>query len=368
MTKNRALFQSSRVCVVLGLWTVLAVAVSGCGDDVTPGPSPEGVTSSSPAAPVPSSATPGSTNAAAASGPNSQTKWIGDIPYDVFYDQPLVVASENTALAPTAVLSTVPDTTPAEGAPEGTAPAAGASTTAPGRGPDWKQLASADVLNEEVKRLRNSLTTNLNTLATYNRNVEAIVNDGAMLAALAAVIEVHPDRISWTDNAKYVRDLGYEISTKADGSGRGPFEATKLPFEQTLAILNGGPPPDREAADKVPFADVADRGELMKHTKKSFDYLKTEINTAARFQELQDEVTREAAVLASLGGMISTESYDSTDEELYRQFVTDFIQANVDITAAAAADDFTKFEDARGRVQNACNACHGEYAFGDEGF
>ena len=350
-------------------WGCLLGLLAGCGNGPAPAPTTTAPPDSAEANPAPQQPVDTGTQTTDPNDPKSKTKWIGDIPYDVFYDQPLVVASDNTSLAP--VVGNTPSVDPPVDMPPNspsdstpTAPATGS----PSSGPDWQQLASADVLHEEVTRLRNALTTNLNTLATYNRNIETIANDGASVAALAAVVEVHPDDVSWKEKAKYVRDLGYQIYMKADGTGRGPFDATKEPFEQIVAMLNGGPPPDMESEDKVPMADIADRSELMKRVKKSFDFLRAEINTEARFKESPEDIIREAAVLGSFGGIIATESYDSADQEKYRQFVRDFMQANIDVAVAAQADDFSKFEEARNRIQKACDACHGEYAFGDEGF
>src|SRR5690606_4314884 len=156
--------------------------------------------------------------------------WVGDIPYDVFFDQPLVVAADNSTSAPQiAARGDQPPTAemppPAVGTPAETpasAPDPAAAPAASGSGPDWPQLISAEVLNDAVTQIRNRLTTNLNTLATYNRNIEAIANDGACLAAMAALAEVHPEAVSWKDKARYVRDLAYAIYEKADGSGRTP--------------------------------------------------------------------------------------------------------------------------------------------------
>src|SRR5690606_8688687 len=159
---------------------------------------------------------------------------------------------------------------PAVGTPAETpasAPDPAAAPAASGSGPGWPQLISAEVLNDAVTQIRNRLTTNLNTLATYNRNIEAIANDGACLAAMAALAEVHPEAVSWKDKARYVRDLAYAIYEKADGSGRTPYDATKEPFEQIVAILNGGQPPDMAAEENVAFAEIADRTEMMKRIK-----------------------------------------------------------------------------------------------------
>jgi hypothetical protein len=350
---------AAAVCAVL-------MTLTGCGPAPAPAPQP---------APSADTSTPPVEQASQAPARSdreaSTTKWVGDIPYDVFYDQPLMVAADNSTLAP--AISTSASEPPAA---EMTAPATSdlpAETPAAaqpplGSGPDWTQLVTADVLNDAVTQIRNRLTTHLNTLATYNRNLDAIVTDGASLAALAAVAEVHPDAVSWKDKAKYVRDLGYAISQSADGTGRGPYDATKLPFEQIVAILNGGPPPDIDAEDIVPFADVADRYEMMKRIKLSFDFLRAEINTQSRFKESPEEIVREASVLAGFGGVLSHESYDSADQEMYQNFIREFMQANMDVAKAARSDDFSGFESARNRVQQACDRCHAEYAFGTDSF
>jgi hypothetical protein len=346
----------------------LLMMLNGCGPAPAPAPQPAPSADTSTAAPPAEQvAQPPARTDRTSSG----TKWVGDIPYDVFYDQPLVVAADNAALAPS--ISTPASepraaemTAPATTDPHVETPAPAQPST--GSGPDWPQLVQADVLNDAVTQIRNRLNTNLNTLATYNRNLDAIVTDGAALAALAAVAEVHPDAVSWKDKARYVRDLGYAISQAADGTGRGPYEATKLPFEQIVAILNGGPPPDIDAEDNVPFADVADRYEMMKRIKQSFDFLRAEINTQNRFKEAPEDIVREASVLASFGGVLSDESYDSADQDMYQNFIREFMQANMDVARAARSDDFSGFENARNRVQQACDRCHAEYAFGTDSF
>ncbi len=357
------------------IWcSALLISVLSAGCDKSP---------SAPVAdsPLPSSASPTS-DAAPTTAENStttdqdpRTKWLGDIPYDVFFDRPLEVANEGNP-ANSIRLEAGPPT----GGSTDHNPSAEATTESPETPPpaittssdstpiaDWQRLASIEVLNEEVKHLRNRLTTDLKTVATYNRNIEAIANDSVVLAALAAVVSVHPGALSWQGNAKFVRDLAANVSTQATGTGREPFNAAQTSFEQIVSILNGGPPPEMDAAGVVPFSEVADRSELMKRTKRSFDWLKSEINTADRFNESTEDIRREATVLAVFGGLISTDSYDSSDEPQYQQFAREFVDANLAITTAVEAKDYEQFTIARDRVQNACAACHGEYAFGDEG-
>ena len=232
---------------------------------------------------------------------------------------------------------------------------------------DWQRLASIDVLNEEVKQLRNRLTVNLRTVATYNRNLDAVANDSVMLAGVAAVISTHPGSLSWRPHANIVRDLAAKVAAEATESGREHYAEAQLAFEQIVTILNGGAAPEIKAPESIPFSDVADRSELMKRTKRSFDWLKAEVNTQERFAEMPEDIVREATILAVIGGLISTESYDSAVEPQYQQFAHEFIEANLAITTAVKATNFEQFTIARDRVQNSCAACHGEYAFGDEG-
>lgn len=302
-----------------------------------------------------------------------RTKWINDIPYDVFFDRPLEVASDSTSLATASTIGTVQRPTVTE-SPAPTADrtkpvepsaAAGAAGTA-----DWGQLAAIEVLVEETKQIRIRLTTNLQTVAVYNRNIEPIAIDGGVLAALAGVIAQHPGEASWKGKAKFVRELANQVYTSAEGTGSKPFEATKLPFEQLSEVLDGGPAPDIKAEDKVPPSEFADRSAVMKRFRGTFDWLKAEVNTETRLKESAERVLRETTVLATLATVLSDKSYDYAEEDEYQGFIKQFVEANLGMAAAAKPDNlnFADFEAARARVQGTCGACHGKYVGSDAAF
>ncbi len=302
----------------------------------------------------------------------SGTKWVGEIPYDVFFDQPLFVAADMRGAAAT---TTASSDSPHENEPgsftgsrdhaardtgSDTVPAISSAASSA----DWRRFADIEVLNDEVKQLRNHLTGNLRTVATYNRNLDAIANDAVVLAAIAAVVAAHPDPLSWQEKANAVRNLSAQLAAQAGESGRDAFSAAQVPFEQLAEVLDGGPPPHAAAVADVPFSEIADRSELMKRIKRSFDWLKSEINSESRFRRSSDALEREASLMAVLGAIVSAECYDLSDEPQYQQFVHEFIEGNVGM---ATADSYDTFTTARDRVQNSCATCHGEYALGDEG-
>ncbi len=303
------------------------------------------------------------------------TKWVGDIPYDVFFDHPLsVVADEQetgttaAAVAPGAPHENEPETLaegPNHGVPDrGTDTNETSATNALLASTDWRRLADIEVLNDEVKQIRNRLTADLRTVGTYNRNRDAIATDAAVLAAVAAVVGAHPDPLSWQNKATVVRDLSSQLAAQAREPGRDAFSAAQIPFEQLTEVLDGGPPPNGAAVADVPFCEIAGRSELMKQIKRSFDWLKSEIDSESRFRRSPDRRVREASLLAVLGAVLSSECYDLSDEPQYQQFFHEFIEGSVGMTTA---DSFQTFTTARDRVQNSCAKCHGEYALGDEG-
>lgn len=311
----------------------------------------------------------------------SRTKWVGDIPYDVFFDDPLsVVANSRTIREP---VPGDPGNSVDAGNETGVPPSIstnesrGSAGLATGPTPeaslpdsvsvDWQQLADIETLNDEVKQLRNRLTAQLRTVASYNQSLEAIRNDATVLAAIAAVVGLHPETLSWQEKSPAVRDLAMQLAGQAAETGRQAFSEAQLTFEQIVVILNGGPAPDTRTSPDVSFSEIADRSELMKRVNRSFEFLRSEINTEGRFHESRHEVEREAALLAVLGGIVSTEAYGSTDEPQYQEYVRDFIAGNTQMVTAAGAENYQDFLTARDRVQNSCASCHGEYAFGDEG-
>lgn len=300
-----------------------------------------------------------------------RTEWIGDIPYNVFFDRPLDVVRDQTPVG------TIPSETPVATDAGTTEPAPAvddpmpASTPDEGGGTDWAQLVSAELLDEAAKDIRNRLTANLQTVAAYNSSWEAIALDGHTLATLAAVIEKHPgEEVAWRENARFVRDLGYEIWLKADGTGRSAYEPTQQAFESIVTIMNGGPPPDIDSDDIESFADVIDRSVMMSQIEKTFDWLKADINTETRLKEDAERVAREASVLVAFGTVLLDEGYDFAIEPEYKSFVQEFVNGNREMVDAATSElrDFDRFQSGRNVVQSSCGVCHQKYQGTDSGF
>jgi len=343
--------------------------LAGCSNQ--PAPAPANSSASSPA-----STSNDSTVVTKSANPeqvthDEQAKWIGNVPYDVFFDRPLQTYQQQSGSAtPAVAVATTPSGTAAA---ESTPPATSSTSDSPAETPpvtsspgdtasiNWGAVVPVAQLEAETKEIRTRLSANLQTVATFNANTDAIETDGSVLALIAAIIERHPENVNWKDRAPFVRQLAYDIYSNATGKGRGPLQKTKEPFEKIVGIWDGGPAPEMEAAPLAPLGDVGDRSHVMLRFETGFNWLRSDVNTASRLKDEKDKVLRETAVLGALATALGDSTFDSADQEAYRTLLQQFIDGQQAMKQAAESDDFARFEQARDSVQKSCDACHLEY-------
>ncbi len=295
----------------------------------------------------------------------SSQKYVDGIPYDVFFDQPLSVAAENQGGAPAVVstpevaMSTPQETsTPAEPAPsasDSAPPTANASA-------DWNKIITRELLQDEVNRLRNSLTNNLNSVGNFNRELLAIQADAAVLAALAGVAAQHDADFTWKEKAKFIRDMAAVVAESAETRGRPAFEAAEKPFLNILEILNGGTPAELpDSDDETVFSDVAERNLLMKQVKINADFLSANISKESEMKDKKEEVIAKATVLAVIGKVVMHEDYVFADEEEYQQYCQMLIEGSLKMAESASDGNFDGFKTGLDLMNKSCNDCHPKY-------
>jgi cytochrome c556 len=295
-------------------------------------------------------------------------KWLGDVPYDVFFDDPLAVAAEGKQqpLAhdvndrPTRNVAKTPlsEKQTDDGGPAGSAERKAAA-------PDtvWQNVIDIDVLDAEVKRIRNELTAELQSVARYNGHYREIAISGATLAALGEIAAEHPAAVSWKQSAPAIRDLGRRIHGAASALGAQAYQATKAPYEQLIDVLDGNVPAGLPASEpQIDFAKVASREGLMKRMDHAVDWLKKGGGgPAQRLRKESANALREASLLAAFGRVIAVGHYDSADDEKYKTYAQELTKAAQGAVAGVKSEDAAAFSDAVGRVQKRCDACHADF-------
>lgn len=338
----------------------LAGWIAGCGGGSKPQKAVEAEKDSKPAA---ASKPERVASADPVEKPSSKRKKSSDdeIPLDVWLDDPLGIAANNTIVGGAPAGNAKP---PIEGNTEKPAPMADKPASATGS-LNWSEFLPMENLQSEVKKVQNRLKASLQNPGTYNGNYKDISADGSVIAALAGIVIEHSEDIKWKANAPLVREFGHEMAQASSGLGKENYEKTKTAFEKIESVMSGTVPPGAPAAaPKRPFSETADRGGLMKRIEKARNYMRDNINTEAKLKSESDTVLHEAMMIATLGRVVSLEDYSSADEPDYKQFAEALIGGAKESSAAVKEQAFKKFQDSMNKVNKSCDQCHANYGNG----
>lgn len=287
-------------------------------------------------------------------------KWIGKIPYDVFFRDPLGEAANSTAVAVNNTPA-APDAGGATDAPKSDDPP---PTAVAGGKPEWDKLIPAKELNEEVTKIRNRFNEKLTTVGAYNRSNLELPPYQATLAALAGIATQHPGDVSWKPNARHVRDLAAGVIEDPPKTGAKAFRDAKEKFAMINDILNGSPPAGLpESAEETDFSAVADMGLLMKRFKGIEDSIRLQSSSEDALKANKEDLKREAYTLAALSKVLTTEGYGYSDDAEFKAHVDAMIVEALKMADAVKdeAVDFEKFDLAANAASQRCTKCHMTY-------
>ena len=184
------------------------------------------------------------------SAQNGVKKSSRGIPYDAFFNDPLGEVA-NTAAAPMAATVVKTDAASSE---TPTKPTTDTPKAAGGR-LVWSDFISIDVVQDETKKLRNQITTDMQGPGSYNKKCKDISWDAAALAGLAGIGIEHSEAASWKTNAHFIRDFCSELSSASGQPGKEYFDKSKVAYEKLASVFGGTVPADAgEVVPKRPFS------------------------------------------------------------------------------------------------------------------
>lgn len=351
--------QRFSICVGLFLAAGLAISAVGCGGGDDEASGDEGTSASTNGG--------GSKGSTVKTGGNSkgggdERPDIDGIPLDVFYPDPLVVASETgTVVASTPVTTTTtPETTTTPKDPEPETPATAEVT--------WDKIITVDMLKGEMKSVRLQLQQRLMTLASYNSSYLEIPVFGSTLGLMAEVARRHPGDVSWKDDAKYIRVLSAkmtEVCSSASARGRKSYDEVNESFLKICSILDNNSPAELpEADDEADLLDVAEMGYLMKRMKRAMEWMQNNTGSEESFKENAELAGREVSVIAAIAQAIKDESYGYGEDGEFKGHATEMGGNASEMSKAAKGGNFNEFDQLRSKVDQKCTQCHMTYLTG----
>ncbi len=351
--------------LLLSLCLCNSAVMIGCSSNDPPAPAQNSSTSEPKQSTTDNQANPSKNDQTADSSNDPDRKYVDGIPYDVFYDRPLTVAAENTSPPPTTNNMAATTTTQMNSSEmNSTTPPPATETPPPATASSgaWDEVITKDRLIEEVTRIRNTLTANLNSVGSFNRELLAIQIDSATLAALSGIATQYPAEFTWKDKAHFVRDMSSEIAVAAETRGRPGFEVAEKNYLNIIEILNGGTPAELpESETETAFSDVADRNLLMKKISANNDWLRTTISNDNDLKSKKDEVVARSALIRALGQVVHMEDYVFADEDEYQKYCQELIDGAAQMQEGAETDDYNLFDTGYQLLNKSCNDCHPVY-------
>ncbi len=289
-------------------------------------------------------------------------QWVAEgFPYDVWFPDPLAVVRQDGPVLITNETGTAPNADDGRGADEPHSPdpkpaASSGSTT------NWKEVITAEVLDEEIKKINNRFRAKLQTVATYNFSYMALPPHIAAMTALAGIAVEHPDAVRWQAGAKHIRDLSAAMLAEKLMRGPKSYRIVQGPSEQINEILSGSPPAGLpQPAEGNNFTDFTDIGLLMKRLEIGAKGLKDNFGSADSLTKRAEEVKQEAQVLAALIKVVTTEGYGFSEDEDFLEFAKPMMEGCRKIADAVDAGNFEDYELALTQVTQACAKCHSTY-------
>ncbi|MEP3478917.1 MAG: hypothetical protein ABJZ55_06695 [Fuerstiella sp.] len=292
-------------------------------------------------------------------------QYLGNVPLDVFFDQPLEVASNATPLGgmPVANMAAIDsNTAPPSTTNMAAEPPADTAVATSASPDDWAQMLPAKNLLDEVNQIRNFMKSSLQSVGTYNGSMLSIPGRAASLAALAEIASKHPEEISWKDDAVYIRNLAKKMTESNLQRGKKDQARLLLLFENIADVLNRSKPAGLEEPNpEDSFSDVAEMRLLMMRMAEAERKMKNEAGTESAFESKKDIVKHEAMIMASLTKVIAREEYGYGDDPEFVGYAQKVIEACETIRDSADIGAFSAYELALSRISTNCQECHSVY-------
>ena len=346
--------------LALSLTAMLAV-FSGCGGgDKKKADTDGGSTKST----TKTSSTGSGSKKASSKSETDERPSIGGVPLDVYFENPLEVASDQRLVGGTA---TTPGPGPGEDPGPGPdpMPKPEPETVAASDGPNWSELITVEELLGEVKSIRNHLNSRMVNFGAYKRSTLEVPVFGTTLAFLADIARRHDGDIKWKEKAHFIRALAIAMVDVTSGPTSGvkkSYDAVNESFLKICDILDSNDPPDLpETEVDVEFGDFAELGYLMKRLERGEEWLMTNTGSEAGFKEKGDLAKREASVFVAISSSFTAESFSYNEYEDFVEWAHGLRDAAKGMHKAVDAENFDDFDALRSQMSQQCTQCHGVY-------
>lgn len=227
----------------------------------------------------------------------------------------------------------------------------------------WNRLASAQSIEDEIKRQKLKFDADVSQPGAFKSGGYVSARDElSILATLFGVVAAYDGDIRWKEQAEAARNVLARTAGNCNSGSIQVFNECKSRKQDLDDLLGGGSLASPPGAEESEWAMIADRSVLMGYldvlSKKELPGL---TNDDSGVQDSPDKVKQFGDMVALVGNVMIQEGMDDADDGEYVTLSKQMLDAAILIGQAAKQGDAEGARKAVGMVNQACDACHEQY-------
>ncbi|MFM8951972.1 MAG: cytochrome c [Planctomycetaceae bacterium] len=248
--------------------------------------------------------------------------------------------------------------------PAAAAPAEAAPETGAVRGRPWSTLVSADTLADEAKDMKDLVASACSTLSDFKGGGFEDARCGySSLAMLFGVIAAYDQAdVRWRKDAATARDLFARVGFNCKVGTEQSFAEAQARLEDLTGLLDGNSPqpsPSIETAER--WSQMTGRSPLMTRLEMAQEVMRPAIASRAAFEKRTAGLLHAAEIMAVIGEVIQQPDFEDHDDETYKGYAATMRDAALQVRDACLEGDYEAARAAAGKLEQSCDACHGDY-------
>ncbi len=226
----------------------------------------------------------------------------------------------------------------------------------------WSALISSTTIEDEVKSLQKRIATDITTPVRFRSEYSNSHQSFSVLSMMFAVISQYEGTVRWKDDAAKAQVAFWRAASAARVGTTQAYESCKSKAEIIAELVRGGKfTGDEKEPDEFDWSNIVDRNPLMHRLQHSLDTLKSATANRNDFALQTAEVNHESEMIALIAHVLAQPNMSDADDDGYAEHAAVMKRVALQAVQATQLNDFDAVSRAVNGINQACDACHGDW-------
>lgn len=230
-------------------------------------------------------------------------------------------------------------------------------------GSEWSKLISPTSIENEIKAIKTEIDSVVTTPSRFRGGgfKEARLQFTTATLMLGITVDYGAE-LRWQDIAGGMRDLFARAAANAKVGDVRVYNEAKLRKSDLQDLVSGARLSPPKANPDATWDQLVDRPPLMERLKIAHPLRLTQWTAGGdAFSEFQDQIVREAEIVAAIAHVLKLDGMEDAGDESYEAYCDAMKNAAIDIIKAVKDGNANAARVSAGNVGKACVQCHDDY-------